>query len=126
MNKKDTDKFLDKSLENLYLELGQQLLGLSSLPTSKDTFIRAAQKWMIESRKVLAEKICRNATILAIVKSDQEQNKGILFASLADFLSSIITGVSPFTVSALLIKEGLDSLCKGLWIEKGKKRKKNK
>ena len=58
--------------------------------------------------EVIKEKLCNDEKLKNLIK---KSDGIVLVTAIVDLISSIITGVSPFTVAALLVKKGITKLC---------------
>ena len=58
----------------------------------------------------LTKSICEKE-IMDMVKGDKIDDRVILIATIADFISSICIEVSPAIVSVLIVKYGVDKFC---------------
>lgn len=104
---------LNMETNNLYLLIGNDLFGSAAFPPNPKKLVSIAEKWMKDKREVLANEICNNKTIITLKsKEDNIENRIMLVTAISDLIASIFIGVSPITVSVLLVKEGLDNICK--------------
>lgn len=108
------DKF-NLDIEDLLLEIGTDISGKTLLPKNPSELIKIADIWYKKTTTKIAPIVCNNERIKKIqdTKSDTNQNV-LLAAAIADLITGVITGVSPITVAVLVIKKGLNSICKEL------------
>lgn len=101
------------SLDELYIQIGAEYIGLGAMPRSLKDLAQIGKLWLESKKSELIEILCNNEQLNSLLKSEPKRLKDriVLVAAVADLLSSIITGVSPITVSVLLIKAGLEDLC---------------
>jgi hypothetical protein len=108
---------LELNENELFYLLGEELatseksavLALDGMEKS----IKAAKVWLSEHREALRGCICGRPIIKAVLSEGNLNNqRAILLLSIADLVAGIAKGVSPFLVSALIIKQGIAELCK--------------
>ena len=66
------------------------------------------------ARRTLRKRICTDPKVQA-AHAGATNTKVQLVAAVIDCIAGAVTGVSPITVSVLLVKEGLETLCKEAW-----------
>ncbi|MEH1833141.1 MAG: hypothetical protein V7L29_13955 [Nostoc sp.] len=97
---------------SLYLEIGRELGGKQALPSDRDTLFALASAWMKKKRSQFQSAICNNQNIKDLFKKYEKQEQRVdLILAIGDLIAGITIGVSPLTVSALIVKEGYESLC---------------
>ncbi len=105
-------------IDDLYLVLGKTLGQAAAFPMPKSEIIRQARKWIESYRKEFIDSICNNSNIKEIFLENGASNRrATLIATIADVISGIVSGIPPFMVSVIIVKEGLHSLCNGTWID---------
>lgn len=112
----EIEKLLETSIDDLYVKIGQELYGKPAFPASPKHYISLANTWLISKRTEITKVICTNDEIKRL--SDENpttQSRITLVSAVADLIASIIFGVSPVTVSVLLVKEGISTICSDLW-----------
>ena len=75
---------------------------------SVDDLMATAERWLNSVEKDLQSAICENDKIVRILSTEDQLS---LLAAVADLITSICIGVSPFTVAALLVRRGINVLC---------------
>jgi hypothetical protein len=65
-------------------------------------------------KRMFSERICADKTVRATHQAATNL-KVQLVAAVLDCIAGAVTGVSPITVSVLLVKEGLETLCRKAW-----------
>jgi len=91
-----------------------QMLGEShSLGASVGTS-RDGSKILENAKRVLAEDICINKGVRAVY-STAENSTVQLVAAVLDCIAGYVTGISPITVSVLIVKQGVGKLCAEAW-----------
>ncbi|WP_375207701.1 hypothetical protein [Hyphococcus sp.] len=65
-------------------------------------------------KRSLRVRICTNRRVQTLC-GDSATEKTTLVAAVLDCISGPIIGISPITVSVLLVKEGLNNLCADQW-----------
>lgn len=102
---------LNLSEEELLANVGKEILGKDgfNIDTPDDKILyNIGNKWFIEKKKNIQSQICNNDLIMSLSTTD---NNLELFAAIADLIASITINISPFTVSALILKKGLNKYC---------------
>ena len=75
--------------------------------------------WIKKNKLKIVDVVCNNENVIKCsLSKDRTYGKVLLATAIADLLGSILTGVSPFTVAVLLVKEGLESFCDEHWNQK--------
>ena len=111
-----TDKtildLLDKSSDELFFLLGQNLGGNYIIPPSSKDLIRYGKDWLHQNYLEIKQSICANERIRKLISDKDRKGKKIeLIAAIADVISGITIGIPPFVVSVLIFNEGIYSLC---------------
>ena len=95
-------------------EIGASLAeteGLDLKSVSPDALRQRAEQWLETQNDSFVQKICREWDFSRKVKDPRYLDNVLLASAIADLISGILSGVSPFTVAALLVKRGLENLC---------------
>ncbi len=94
----------------------RELAGEGALPSDQQSLQILAKKWLVQKRQFLRETLCGNETIRQLTSTQETLSQRVdLVVAICDLLSSVTIGVAPWTVGALLGKEGLRSLCQEDW-----------
>lgn len=106
-------ELLEKSENELYLEL--------SIVSSSNSFeyslndlnkaIAKGKEVVSKQINIIKESICSNDYITKLAESKSYEDKVILVSAIADLIAATVIGISPITVAALLVKQGVPSLC---------------
>jgi len=104
---------LGRSINDLYRSIGHSLVEGRKFasPPNDATLIRRAKLWLSEHRNDLKMAICQSATVHALLRRNSTEREVVLLTAIADLITSLVAPISPWTVAALLIKEGLHRLC---------------
>lgn len=110
---RDALRLLDLSEEDLFLEIDRELSPAGFFVDARSIKNRVAngRRWFQEQRTALAGRICSSSARLALKTAAESPGKGALLVAVADMIAGTVTGISPFTVAALLVKLGLDRFC---------------
>lgn len=94
----------------ILVEIGNEILAGESrfFPPSNQEAIENAVEWLRERYELLQGKICTHPKLQEYCSSDDI----MLAAAIADLISGMCINVSPFSVAVLLVKKGIDELCK--------------
>lgn len=65
-------------------------------------------------RRTVRERMCSDRAVRSAHRATGN-SKVVLIAAVADCIAGAITGVSPITVAVLLVREGLEVVCKEIW-----------
>ncbi len=105
---------LDKSA--LLAELGLSLAGPLAAPMPKHEAIRRAKAWLTEQKSILESRVCTSQRIQELANTKNSlSNRSVLVIAVADLLMTIIGNLPVITVAALLVREGLTSICSKYW-----------
>lgn len=116
MNKDDIADIIGKDLEELYLDVGIAIFAKMAIPPDNKNLIAAGRKWLKSKKSEFAELICKDDKILQIRNMQNSAKRRIqLVIAVCDLITGVITGVPPWTVSALIVKEGIHTLCDEVW-----------
>jgi hypothetical protein len=112
MNQETITKLLGKSEAELLQEIGRELIGKPAAPLSNEELEAEGRGWLRARWDVLAEAICSNNIVQTIMNMPKSLEQDVqLVAAIADLISGLSMGVSPWTLSALLVKSGVEKLC---------------
>jgi hypothetical protein len=102
---------------DLLILIGDDLMSSESRFTAPDTteLVNKANIWLKEQYAQFQCTICNNKVVLICHNKDDLAG---LVVAISDLIASICIGVSPFTVAALIVKMGVDSLCCDTWKSK--------
>ena len=105
LNQKDSD---------LYRQIGDEILSISVgiRPPTELEKEQEGRLWFSENRDTLKELICKSNTVTIYLQSERSQERVLTVASTADLISGLLTGISAFSVSILIVREGLMTFCK--------------
>ena len=106
-------ELLEKSENELYLELSI-VSSSRSFEYSVEDLNKAISKGKeIVSRQmnIIKESICSNDYITKLATSKSYEDKVMLVSAIADLLAATVIAISPITVAALLVKQGVPALC---------------
>src|SRR5579864_1603209 len=106
------EQLLSMSVQDIYEALGQELeSGLSLAESDPDSRRERGRRWFAKNREVLRQHLCETIIAKLVVKQPHQWDRVLLVAALADLIITLKLGISPITVGALLVKEGLADLC---------------
>jgi len=118
MNERNSEiiiqSLLEKSIEELYLQIGQNLSEISLDLDSSDPkkLVNQAKEWMLIKREDLKSSICRSNLIQEYIASKRKFNKVKIVTAIIDIIAAELSIVPAATIAVLLLKEGLENLCK--------------
>lgn len=112
MNSDEIERLLAMDDDDIFASLGSELTGRQLLPSSKGEFIRIGRLWFERQARELTDVVCSHEKLTALRRRPENQiSTAELVAGVADVISGLVVGASPFTVSVLLVRFGLDKLC---------------
>ncbi len=105
---------VEKSYFDLLVDLGTELVGKQAVPRPPNQLAELGKRWLTANSKKLREVVCEARVTKAVLNG---KDSIVLVTAVADLIAGAFSGVSPFTVAALLVKFGLDRLCSGERLE---------
>lgn len=100
---------IDKDIEELYFDLGKNLDDeKNALPKSFKRLADLGYQWVEDNLSQLQDEICKSKTVLELSK---ETDKSKLFVAIADIIASLYVQIPVFTVSAIVLKIGINKFC---------------
>jgi hypothetical protein len=112
MNKEAITELLGKSESELLQEIGQELMGKSAAPPSNEELEAEGRGWLRVRWNTLAVTICSNNTVQFIMNMQESLERDVqLVTAIADLISGLSLGISPWTLSVLLVQTGIEKLC---------------
>jgi hypothetical protein len=106
-------KQLNQSDDELYAEIGRET-SKSLLNKPFAYYVQVGKEWIAAKTPLLKTRLCENIDIrLLLSKDSADQDRINLILAIADFISSLKIGISPFTVSVLIFKQGVSKFCEG-------------
>lgn len=102
------------SIDEIYHRIGTQLLAqtLGADEFSDEEIIEEAMTWSAQMESKLRTIICGSRVYTLYVQSPTRWEWVMIVAAIADLVATLALPVSPASVSALLLKKGLDNLCR--------------
>lgn len=105
-------ELLNADVDSLYAELGEELTSPSIMPRPLQKLVVTSKEWLAKNREAFRNVICGNEEIVKYLNKDSStETKVHLVTAVLDLIASICIGVSPVTVSVLLVREGIEKLC---------------
>jgi hypothetical protein len=101
-------KYVEKTEDELFIDLANATTGPGLLPTNADELVRLGKARFREVRELVVSKIC-DPKVRAVLSAEDDRTK--LAILVADTLASVFTGVPLVAISALIAKIGLDAFC---------------
>lgn len=104
---------MQKDLDRLYFELGEQIAATqnNAFPTPPQRYKKLAQEWLEENRARLQEVLCGSAIVQYVKENEQNLDNANVVAGIADLLSGMFVGISPFSLAVLIFKIGVTKFC---------------
>ena len=112
MNEEEIKELLGETEAELLQKIGMELIGKPAVPPSSEELEAEGRGWLRVHWNMLAEAICINNTVITIMNMPKSLERDVqLVAAIGDLIFGIIVGVSPWTLSVLLVQTGVDKLC---------------
>lgn len=110
---KEAKEKLDYTIDELYVDVGLSLnKGQLDINIQDISLLIENGKIFIEAKLYeISQIICNDKDVIKHIDKEGFDDKEAIVIAIAELISSVITGVSPITVSALIIKKGLGKLC---------------
>lgn len=106
-----------REIENqlsLDTDLLLRMLGAEQTLGATPGTIRDGKVILENAKRTLGKRVCGDAKVRSVYEATSN-SRVLLVAAVLDCIAGAITGVSPITVSVLLVKEGLATVCKEAW-----------
>ena len=107
--------------EGLFMQDADQLYRQMAEFEHKEGFAGDALAWGMERFTIVTARtkatICSNDIIQNIWNNERVARRGELLCLIADIVLGLMAGVAGLIVAALIVKEGLDALCRADWGE---------
>lgn len=97
-------------LEDLYTQLGRQVAPLGILPSDEDAR-EMGKRWLERNLIVFQRRICSSEIAKGLIQQEGIDS-AVDAAAIADILAGLLGGPPLATVSVILAKRGIKSLCK--------------
>ncbi len=113
VNKKE---LLNLSTDEILLLIGKEMMQDKLYANTSDdsNIIQKAKLWFSYKREDFEKVICKNEIVINLISSSDNNRRFLLLTAIADALTPLLLPVSPWTVSALIIQEGIYSFCPNL------------
>jgi hypothetical protein len=111
------DSLVLREIENqlsLDTDLLLQMLGASQTIGATPGTRRDGKVIIDNIKRKLRERVCADARIRTTYDTTSKPTTQLV-AAVLDCIAGAVTGISPITVSVLLVKEGLGKLCQEPW-----------
>ena len=108
----DFERFDDFDEDELYAELGAELLGkrLSFGPEDFGRYRAYAAKWFKEHLQEMRNVVCGTTAVIAL-RSTDGRDRAIEAATVADCLVTLYGKPAAAVAGVLLVRRGVDTLC---------------
>jgi hypothetical protein len=98
----------DKSEDELYRLIGSEVSGLLGGPSDDDVLVKRGRKWFEMKLPKLRNAICVSPAVNSFVSSSDES---LLATAVCDIIANLSLGVSPVTLTTLILRMGIQHLC---------------
>ena len=106
---KEIERLFDLNETDLFFDIGlSSSTDLEFLGKSKKQIIEAGKRWYSANQLKLKSAVCKESVLNTINK----ENNIELVAAVVDLIAGIVLDVSPITVATLIVKKGINNICK--------------
>jgi hypothetical protein len=103
---------INTSADKLYEDIGRSIsVGIDLGEVDPEELRERGIRWFAKRKKELQEKVCNGYIAEVVLQEGRSWDQTLLLAAVADLIASLVVGVSPITVAALILKEGLHQFC---------------
>ena len=104
---------LDQPEDELLIGIGKSLLAgsMGSAEPSDEEEHEEGESWLRRNLASIRSKICGSHTLICYFEETRRWDDVVIVAAVADLLATVVVGVGPILVAALLCKRGLRRLC---------------
>lgn len=108
-----TDKYMNQSDDELLLLLAEEIVpsGNALDLRSVSEKITDANNWLNENHLILKYRICTHDVIQKSLSDDNTISNQELIAAIADAISLVISGITPFLIAVIIYKRGIAKFC---------------
>lgn len=110
----DVTEYLDYDEDELFEELGAQLLGggIGAAPRDPDQNGRYGRRWFESRLDQIREQVCGNQGV-EVIRTDQMRDPLLQVATVSDCVASLSGKPAAAVLATLILKVGLNTLCAG-------------
>lgn len=113
MDESEIKALLTSTLDELFIAMGKELTLHDALPKPPAALLRLAKAWWVTSLPQIKKIICNSEAQQLLQRTTIHGDTGVaLVIAIADMVSHISLGVSPWIVAALVVKIGVTSFCR--------------
>lgn len=114
------DRLLTLSDEEIFIELGESLRpkGFAIDLRNTDQIIEDAKLWLEQNINNLRESVCTNVEIKKYLADMKYLTVHELVAAIADLISGFVTGLTPFLIAIIIVRNGLNLFCNNIALGK--------
>ncbi len=106
-------KLLAMSEDELWQQLGLELdIGVGAFPGTPADLIDDAKRWWKKSQDKIVHLVCSSAKVRNAVAATDDI---ALYTAVVDAILGVLTGVAVATAGALIVKRGVELMCKDSW-----------
>jgi hypothetical protein len=111
------EALLEKDESFLFAELGTSIrpVRLAATAPDKKTLEASGRRWYEQKKAELTKLICMNERLRQFASDPQISNRTQIVSLVIDILVSSASGIPVATLTALILKEGLQSFCRGCY-----------
>lgn len=112
----DPVQLAQMSQDDLYESLGKHLTMRQAFPLTKPQQVERGKQWFTAKLTTLRTNICPKVPQILTKDSDEKT----LILSIGDIIATVVIGVPPLVVSALIVKIGVKTFCQGPPVQSAK------
>lgn len=101
--------YSDKSEDELLRMIGAEVSGLPGAASHDDVLVERGRKWLKMKLPQLRTAICGQTAVKSFVNNADE---ALIATAICDIIANMTLGVSPVTLTSLIMRIGLQRFCK--------------
>jgi len=111
MENLEISNLLKKDSDELLILLAKELMPGNEFISNPKELIRLSNEWLTTQKTKISKIICSNIQVQKAKKNINNDSRVELVTVIADLISDLFINISPWTVSAIIVKNGLNWLC---------------
>lgn len=108
------DKMILMSRGELFYDIGsacaETMFGVDDM--KEDEFVSAGESWYLSNIKFIKQKICSHNLVINYSANVSENNRAQIALLVLDVVAQKWTSLPAFSITALILKEGINVFCK--------------
>lgn len=107
------EHLLHASRNDLLLQIGSDIVRARRYAKAPNeaTLLDKAERWWRSSRRKVQMAVCTNTSVHAALNAPDVNRRILLMTAIVDVISDQFSPISPWTVAAMIVQEGLIEFC---------------